>query len=307
VLLVAVFSALGLAPAQAQTLDQQQISTSGGAVIVGGDYPSHQQSLAQTFTAGLSGTLDRVDLHLGRLEAGGDLAPGDITVEIRAAPGGSPSTVPPNPLATTTIPAASIPVFPGAFLTASFAAPAIVGAGTRYAIVAYVTTGDYGWDGASSDVYAGGSLFFSPSARPGAWFPPISTDLAFRTYVTEARQAEPAPGLIPARPRPTPSTPIVPPPRARISVDGLSASGRTLSFRVIASAKVRFTLDRRIAPKRYRRAGSFVSNARRGRNRVRIPRVLDGKPVKRGVYRLSARTYDEVGSGPLKRRIIKLR
>ncbi len=206
-----------------------------------------------------------------------------MTVEIRTVNGGAPATVPPAPLATTTIPALSITVA-GGFVTATFAAPANVVTGTQCAIVAYATSGAYGWETAPGDAYAGGSPFRSPATPPGTWLPSAIGDLAFRTFVTVAPYA------------------------AAFSVERLAISGRTLRFRMIGPAQVRFTLDRRIAPKRYRRVGSFVRQARRGRNHVRIPTRLTGRRVRKGVYRLSARSFGGgLPSGPLTRRIVRLR
>jgi uncharacterized repeat protein (TIGR01451 family) len=89
-----------------------------------------------------------------------------------------------------------------------------------------------------------------------------------------------------------------------LALQRLSVSGRTVRFRLAASAAVRFSLDRQITRTRYRRVGKFSAQARRGRNRVRIPRRLGGRRVGKGLFRLSARAS---GGGPLSRRLIRIR
>ena len=168
-----------LAPgvALAGTLDQQQTDGSGGnSAIFSG------QSDAQTFTAGLSGGVDQVDLQLQA-----PLTPtAPLTVEIRDVSGGSPGSM---VLASQSVPGSSVPVSP-AFVSIHFATPAPVVAGTQYAIVAYsstISTNGYGWayspNGANP--YAGGEGLYTLTSPPsGAWTPLSGmADLAFKTYV----------------------------------------------------------------------------------------------------------------------------
>jgi hypothetical protein len=163
--------------ALAGTLDQQQIDGSGGnSAIFSG------QSDAQTFTAGLSGGVDQVDLQLQA-----PLTPtAPLTVEIRDVSGGSPGSM---VLASQSVLGSSVPVSP-AFVSIHFATPAPVVAGTQYAIVAYsstISTNGYGWayspNGANP--YAGGEGFYTATSPPsGAWTPLFGmADLAFKTYV----------------------------------------------------------------------------------------------------------------------------
>jgi hypothetical protein len=168
-------SVIGLAmiapgPALAGVLDQQQTSTGGG-----GPQISSSSSASQTFTAGVSGELDQVDLSLG---SNGPIAP--LTIEIRNVSGGAPgSTI----LASHSVPISSVPVT-HAFVPVSFIAPVPVVAGTQYAIVAYSFTGSgqyYVWTGSGSDSYAGGGTFFA-SPPSGAWTTLVN-DLGFKTYV----------------------------------------------------------------------------------------------------------------------------
>jgi hypothetical protein len=87
-------------------------------------------------------------------------------------------------------------------------------------------------------------------------------------------------------------------------VTNLAVSGSTLRFRLASPATVRFSLDKRIARNRFRRVGKFTTTARRGRNRLRIPRRLGGRRVGKGLFRLSARAS---GGGPLSRRLVRIR
>jgi hypothetical protein len=167
-----------LAPgaALAGTLDQQQstVNISGARAI------DSSLSIAQTFTAGISGGLDGVDLYLSKSST--PSAP--LTVEIRNVSGAGPGT---TVLASLSIPAASVPTFPAAFVSSGFAAPAPLTAGTRYAIVAYSSTISYyewggGVDGTSP--YAGGEGFYTPGSPPSGSWANDTADRTFRTYVT---------------------------------------------------------------------------------------------------------------------------
>jgi hypothetical protein len=179
--------------AQAGTLDQQQADAGGGGSTI-----STNASLAQTFTAGLTGTLDQVDLHLGK--AGTPTAP--LSVEIRAVSGGVPTgTI----LASQSVPESNIAPL-AAFTSINFASPASVVAGTQYAIVAYSSTADanpYTWTAnmnANPNPYAGGGPFFrvGPPPPPGVWSPDSSTlDYAFKTYVATIRQFSVSSGGVP--------------------------------------------------------------------------------------------------------------
>jgi hypothetical protein len=173
-----VVAALSLAPAAALagTLDQQQTDTSGGPHVI-----NSTLSQAQTFTAGLSGGVDRVDLYL-------DAAPttsGPLSVEIRdVVSGGAPGSI---VLASQSVPATSVPSL-AVFESINFATPAPVVAGTQYAIVGYTadTTGSYRWGTSMTDTYAGGGPFHAP-APSGTWTSGIAGyDFAFLTYVGPA-------------------------------------------------------------------------------------------------------------------------
>jgi Ca2+-binding RTX toxin-like protein len=166
------------APASAGTLDQQQTSSNTFANLF------TNQSLAQTFTAGISGGLDQVDLLLSK----SGTPPASVTVEIRNTSAGNPGTA---VLATASLPTSAIGTSAG-FVPVTFAAPAPVAAGTQYAIVVYSpgTGGDRAeWryqDGGNP--YSPGAFFFTTDPippGPGTWIVADGgdNDAAFRTYV----------------------------------------------------------------------------------------------------------------------------
>jgi low density lipoprotein receptor-related protein 5/6 len=182
VVVLSLFVAPGLARAS-EMLDQSQTDTSAGEFIVTGPDNSNPESLAQTFTAGVTGRLDRVDLYLRNDFS--ETAP--LTVEIRDTSGGAPgSTV----LASASLAAARVPSG-GGWVKVGFASPALVAGGVQYAIVAYTgdigTQDDYGWDFSASDPYGGGALWASSATPPTTWAPvgsnPSPDDLAFKAYV----------------------------------------------------------------------------------------------------------------------------
>ena len=186
---VAALSLAFAAPASAGTLDQSQTDTSGGGFTV-----SERFTPGQTFTAGLTGLLDQVNLWVTRIDDPGCAPPGDLAVEIRTVtPGGVPtSTV----LAATGIGRSAVPIDQGISPTptppvaALFASPAAVSVDTLYAIVVSETgsgSGCYRWYSSTVDVYPRGIGFIGDTEVP----PPFEvhdppTDLAFQTYVLVA-------------------------------------------------------------------------------------------------------------------------
>jgi hypothetical protein len=177
VTLIVVCGADVLAPgaALAGTLDQQQTNIGGFDLFI-----NSTQSLAQTFTAGLSGGLDQVDLNL-RLQTG-TTPTAPLNVEIRDVNGGVPGVA---VLASSSVPASSVPAS-AAFVSVSFATPAFVVAGTQYSIVAdssTAQTNSYDWlKSSTANPYAAGDAFSKQNSPPGAWTPGFG-DWAFKTYV----------------------------------------------------------------------------------------------------------------------------
>ncbi len=138
----------------------------------------------QTFTAGVSGDLTRVDLDLFCSACTGTTP--NITVSIRAT-AGSPA-VPTGPdLATATIPGFSSGV--GGYFAANFATPMAITAGTRYAVimrpVANPTAGIYAYVVSSANPYPNGQRV--TSANSGVtWVADVlngGRDLGFKVFV----------------------------------------------------------------------------------------------------------------------------
>jgi hypothetical protein len=166
--------------ASAGTLDQQQTDDTSGVGV------GSTLSIAQTFTAGITGDLDGVDLSLAKNNA--PTVP--LTVEIRDV---FPGFIGTTALASASIPAAGLSASL-AFVAIPFATPVPVSAGSQYAIVAHSNTASpnvYSWGNVASDVYAGGLVLVSGSSPPIAWEPDSDFDQAFKTYVV------PAPGATP--------------------------------------------------------------------------------------------------------------
>jgi hypothetical protein len=180
---------LALAPAGASagTLDQQQPNFGPAPFAVQGPDTGSPVSRAQTFTAGLSGALDQMDLAL--LGSTSNVAP--LTVEIRDVDAsGAPGT---TVLASADVPAASVPTDDVAFVEVRLASLAAVAAGSRYAIVAYTGGNNaYRWGVViSGNPYPDGSAFGSGESPPSTWGAGSTIDFAFRTYVAPADTTAP--------------------------------------------------------------------------------------------------------------------
>jgi uncharacterized repeat protein (TIGR01451 family) len=172
--LIAVAILVGAGSASATgALDQRNPGPANGSAACDGAC-----SWAQTFTAGVTGSLDTVQLEIKATGAGGDLL---VSIE------GTDSTGVPNDasvIATQTIPQADVSGAEGNVQTIVFDHPAAVSAGTKYALVVRensLTSFDYEL-GTTDDTYAGGQICFS---GPGPWnCSAFSGDLVFATYVT---------------------------------------------------------------------------------------------------------------------------
>jgi hypothetical protein len=173
-----------------EVLDQQQIAMATTTIITDADPLDDTCNLrGQTFTAGFSGMLSRIELLLSRTNSplNGSL-PSDLTVELWAVSGGAPTGA---PLATATIAAASVPTGFSTLVSAAFPspAPAII-AGTSYAVTAHLATNvnngsAYNFGITNADLYAGGTFVFS---NCGALTFTVDSrfDLGFRTFVIPA-------------------------------------------------------------------------------------------------------------------------
>jgi hypothetical protein len=172
---------VGLAPTTALadgTLDQSQPSFSNGAAGTCED-----ERLAQIVTGGLTGGLDRVDLHLWRDDSN---TSADLQVQIQTTSIGLPTgTV----LASATVPLEDIVTNSQTtdFVTATFDPPAEVRAGQQYAIVVLQSglpcTQGYWWSFVDGLAYPSGDGL---SNSTGNWIPfggDNGVDFAFKTYV----------------------------------------------------------------------------------------------------------------------------
>lgn len=168
------------------TLDQDQSQSCGGTA---GVQVVQGRPFAQTFTAGLSGNLDQIDL-LGR---DGHSTPFPLRVDVRALVDGAPTGA---TLGSGSV--ASLGVSAG-WTSVALDPAAQVTAGKQYAIVLSSDTvsfeqhektrgegegpfGAYHVMFSTTDVYTGGNHWDgSPE-----WSPWLAEDLAFRTYVSPA-------------------------------------------------------------------------------------------------------------------------
>jgi hypothetical protein len=181
-------------------------------------------TLAQTFTPGVSGQLTDVGLFVGVL-AGQDVTyPASLEVRIVPLDGSGNPDMSASPLASTSVPIASLPA-PGTtgWAEVAFASPATLVAGTSYAIALGPSPlGNAPWliwqmdvssAGAYAD-YAGGEAMGASLPNAGSWTWNLlydwiaqggtgTADFAFRTYMVEA-QATPTPAPTPT-PTPTPT------------------------------------------------------------------------------------------------------
>jgi hypothetical protein len=199
-----VGAALVPASASAGTIDQQQPNAIGLAYS-----PYGTTEYAQTYTAGVSGQQDEIDLLIDRHSAFCDPSPPGVTVQIMTVDGaGRPSgTI----LASAVIPSSSPPgetgfAPPPAMTSAIFSSPPTVSAGSRYAIVATTpaSLGCYNWWENIGNPYQAGERFDSPDGG-GTWSAPApDADFAFKTYVV------PTPPMPPTPPSATTSTPVSP-------------------------------------------------------------------------------------------------
>jgi uncharacterized repeat protein (TIGR01451 family) len=175
------------------TVDQHNTSITANGERIGKDANGTVNAghwAAQTFTAGVSGSLSRIDLNLFCVFC--SAAPPPMIVSVRATSGGLPTGA---DLASTTL---TITDWSGtqAWYSANFSAPTTVTARTQYAIVIRTSTayssGNIAFSDSAvsstsgNDVYAGGTLDFSLNGG-SSWSvetgPYPSVDGGFKTYV----------------------------------------------------------------------------------------------------------------------------
>lgn len=156
-------------------LDQQNTS-----VTIDGYGFTSTSWFAQSFTAGMGGQLERVDVDLFCSGCTGTTP--NVTVSIRATSGDLPTGA---DLASATIPGFSSGA--GGYYAAVFASPATLTAGTKYAIVVRAasnpSSGTYAYVISSRSPYAGGRRSTSSNSG-GTWaVANPSTDIGFKTYM----------------------------------------------------------------------------------------------------------------------------
>jgi hypothetical protein len=177
-------------------LDQSQTEFGSAIGLIGTwDDPAGSPVLqSQSFTSGVTGDLERVDLPV-RVVGDPGVA---LTAQIRTVVDGFPSDV---VLASALVPQSTLPVFTGpesdgttfSFQQIVFTSPAPVTEGATYAIVLLApgATGTiyapnanrYEWAGVSGDPYAGGT-HHSGIGSPTTWYSDgTPVDLAFKTYI----------------------------------------------------------------------------------------------------------------------------
>ena len=140
--------------------------------------------VAQTFTAGLSGTLNQVDLRLGRL----DPLERNLTVQIQTVLGGTPTGV---VLASAVLTPADVPVqnFPDLTFVSLVLPPSESIAGTAHAIVvSYPAAAPFGgaqylWGATGGDPYPSGEALLTFDGGT-SWLHQSDFDMGFRTFVT---------------------------------------------------------------------------------------------------------------------------
>jgi hypothetical protein len=170
--------------ASAGTLDQHQDNADSFPALFGGMSP---QSEAQTFSPGIPGKLDQVDLMFEKLGTPPDP---NITIQIRSTSGDAPGPLS-AVLATGSVPVSSVGSS-GAFFSIPITPAVPVSIGTHYAIVAY-NAGEIGnavsiGEEVANNTYGSGTGFGDFASYPpdGDWVDAgVGSDLAFRTYVEQ--------------------------------------------------------------------------------------------------------------------------
>jgi hypothetical protein len=171
-------------------LDQHHTFTSSIANSTNGDV----SQMGQTFTVGVAGTLDHIDVLMFRL--GGIFDPtGDPVMRIFNTAGGFPNG---SPLALVTIPKVNVPLNVAAMVTFDVSSAGIVvnpGDILAFSITAAAGTGPYFLltDQGQAIEYNGGAGIAKFGANPWQLFNPPDQDHGFRTFVNSV----PEPASIP--------------------------------------------------------------------------------------------------------------
>lgn len=148
---------------------------------------------AQTFTVGITGILDSIDVYIQRSPQWSD----PLLVHVRPTAGGLPLASDASSLAATSVPGAGIPTSPGFVSIDLSAANLLVTAGEVLAIVLQnntntgnISSGAYTWEGHAPSAGGGNPALAYPLGQGYArtltspnWSQFTPSDRAFRTYV----------------------------------------------------------------------------------------------------------------------------
>ncbi|HET7093473.1 MAG TPA: hypothetical protein VFI22_08350 [Thermomicrobiales bacterium] len=189
-LLAALAASLNAGPALAKSRLDQQNRDAGGAGF--GVSVSATPFLGQTFTAGLTGKLDRIGVVL-EPNTSDKLPTGTIFAEIYPTDAdGLPDTAA-DPLGSGSVASTKIPGPPAGVTRIRLSHPAAVVKGTRYAIVLHTDEpvhGVYSWFGSTAfpngDQYPRGDAGERTGAN-GSWALQPGADFYFQTYVAVRR------------------------------------------------------------------------------------------------------------------------
>jgi hypothetical protein len=159
--------------AQAGMLDQQQVDTTNCATVIGPTLTG-----AQSFTAGLAGNLDQVDVFFAFLNAN----PGALTVQIEGVTTTMSGDIPNGTVLATETVATPIAGWNSVILSPTVP----VSVGTRYTIVLSASAEVGSWMGSASlsNAYSAGNPSFN--GGNGWAVSPGGCDQAFKTYVAQA-------------------------------------------------------------------------------------------------------------------------
>jgi len=209
-LLTFVFLCAAASPAWADAILDQSFEPPGTAAFTGVISSSFTGSFdddAQTFTVGMAGQLERVDVLIQRGQPSADLL-----VDIRPVTAGFPMQDDASAIAAATVPFALVPdtSYPQWVSVDLSAFAPNVTVGEQLALVlrtrsTFPNDQEYEWRGDTGDPYAGGSAYFRSSVD-GLWvqtcgfgdcsLPGEQVDWGFKTFVNPSSSQIPEPSTI---------------------------------------------------------------------------------------------------------------
>jgi hypothetical protein len=163
-------------------LDQKLDPTNDANVFAGLSASLPSQRRAQTFTVGISGMLNEVDVFINQLGA----TSGNLILQIRSTTAGVP-VADPVFLVQETVAASSVPPMTGGFFAFDVSSANLpVTAGEQLAIVLSASGGSstFNWFGVQGNPYPSGSAFEEDPPNHGWVLEQPVYDLGFETFVT---------------------------------------------------------------------------------------------------------------------------